>query len=236
LLASSRFPWRRLPRAFYARPTAEVARDLIGKLVVHETTEGPRTARLVETEAYLGTDDLASHARFGPTRRSRIMFGPPGFAYVYLIYGMHHCLNVVTETDGQAGAVLLRAASPWPEPARVDDSGGGTARPAHRPFRGPGKLCAALGVTLRHNGLDLETSELYVAELREGASHPPLVINTSARVGVAYAGSWAARPLRFFLAGDPHVSAGASARRQSSSTVSVPAPSSPARKRRTERP
>ena len=103
-----------LGRAFYARPTTTVARELLGKLLVRRSppADRRRVARIVEVEAYLGERDAASHARRGPTPRAAIMFGPPGFLYVYLIYGMHHCMNVVTETDGVAGAVLIRAAAP----------------------------------------------------------------------------------------------------------------------------
>src|SRR5882672_794345 len=123
-----------LPRAFYERPTARVARDLLGKLLVRRGAPprarqgrhpgdddsgrdgggGLLLARIVEVEAYLGERDAASHARRGPTPRAAIMFGPPGHLYVYLIYGMHHCMNFVTERDGQAGAVLIRAAEPLP--------------------------------------------------------------------------------------------------------------------------
>ena len=112
-----------LPRSFYARPTVDVAHALLGKLLVRHPPEAgaPRVGRIVEVEAYLGERDAASHARRGPTPRAAIMFGPPGFLYVYLIYGMHHCMNVVTETDGVAGAVLLRAAAPRGD---VPDSNG----------------------------------------------------------------------------------------------------------------
>src|SRR6185369_14327902 len=106
-----------LPRAFFERPTETVARELLGKLLVR-MGPSPRIARLVEVEAYLGERDQASHARRGPTPRAAIMFGPAGHLYVYLVYGMHHCMNVVTENDGTAGAVLLRAAEP------LDDHGG----------------------------------------------------------------------------------------------------------------
>src|SRR5882672_4644349 len=102
-----------LPREFYDRPTATVARDLLGKLLVRRGPDGAqRVARIVEVEAYLGIRDAASHARRGPTPRAAIMFGPPGHLYVYLVYGMHHCMNFVTERDGRAGAVLIRAAEP----------------------------------------------------------------------------------------------------------------------------
>jgi DNA-3-methyladenine glycosylase len=186
-----------LPRAFYARPTVDVAHALLGKLLVRRPparTGEPRLARIVEVEAYLGLRDAASHARRGPTPRAAIMFGPPGFLYVYLIYGMHNCMNVVTETDGVAGAVLLRAAAPV---AGIPD--------LKRPLTGPGKLCAGLEITRRENGLDLTAGgEFYLAD--DGAPPPRRV--ASARIGVAYAGAWAARKLRFYVRGDPYVSKG----------------------------
>jgi DNA-3-methyladenine glycosylase len=186
-----------LPRAFYARPTIDVAHALLGKLLVRHPpgkTGAPRVARIVEVEAYLGERDAASHARRGPTPRAAIMFGPPGFLYVYLIYGMHNCMNVITETDGVAGAVLLRAAAPL---AGVPD--------LKRPLTGPGKLCAGLEITRRDNGLDLTAGgDLYLAD--DGA--PPPRQAASARIGVAYAGAWAARKLRFYVRGDPYVSKG----------------------------
>ena len=186
-----------LPRAFYARPTVDVAHALLGKLLVRHPPAkvgAPRVGRIVEVEAYLGERDAASHARRGPTPRSAIMFGPPGFLYVYLIYGMHHCMNVITETDGVAGAVLLRAAAPV---AGVPD--------LKRPLTGPGKLCAGLEITRRDNGLDLTTGgDFYLAD--DGA--PPPRRAASARIGVEYAGAWAARKLRFYVRGDPYVCKG----------------------------
>ena len=186
-----------LPRAFYARPTVDVAHALLGKLLVRRPPGelgAPRVARIVEVEAYLGERDAASHARRGPTPRAAIMFGPPGFLYVYLIYGMHNCMNVITETDGVAGAVLLRAAAPV---ENVPD--------LKRPLTGPGKLCAGLEITRRDNGLDLTAGgDFFLAD--DGA--PPPRRAASARIGVAYAGAWAARKLRFYAAGDPYVSKG----------------------------
>jgi len=183
-----------LPRAFYARPTLPVARELLGKLLVRRTAgQPPRVARLVEVEAYLGERDAASHARRGPTPRAAIMFGPPGHLYVYLIYGMHHCMNVVTETHGVAGAVLLRAA----EPVTGFDGG------AKRPLTGPGKLCAGLDITRADNGHDLVAGgDFFLAD--DGARPPKRA--RSARIGVDYAGAWAARLLRFYVPGNPYVS------------------------------
>ncbi len=182
-----------LPRSFFARDPRAVARDLLGKVLVHRRGGAVRAARIVETEAYLGERDRASHARFGRTPRAAVMFGPPGFAYVYLVYGMHHCMNVVTGEDGAASAVLLRAAEPV---------AGCLAEP-----RGPGKLCQALAIRRdRHDGLDLcgGASRLYLA----GGPAPEEPIRASARIGVAYAGPWARRRLRWYLGGSRWVSGG----------------------------
>jgi DNA-3-methyladenine glycosylase len=166
-----------LERGFYARPTTEVAHDLLGKLLVRRRAgQPPRIARIVEVEAYLGERDAASHARRGPTPRAAIMFGPPGFLYVYLIYGMHHCMNVVTETDGVAGAVLIRAAAPV-----VGFLDGAVLPRARRPLTGPGKLCAGLDITRALTGHDMTRSrEFFVAD--DGAPAPRRA--RSARFGV----------------------------------------------------
>lgn len=179
-----------LPRAFYDRPTEEVAVELLGKVIVRQRAGPPLRARIVEVEAYLGERDAASHARRGPTPRAAIMFGPAGHLYVYLVYGMHHCANFVTERDGTAGAVLIRAA----ELLGGDD-------PAA--LRGPGKLCSGLGIDLTLKGADLTaaTSPVYVVD--DGAR--PAVAR-SRRIGVDYAGGWARRLLRFYVPGHPGVS------------------------------
>jgi DNA-3-methyladenine glycosylase len=180
-----------LPRSFYDRPTAVVARALLGKLLVrHRDGEAPLLARIVEVEAYLGERDQASHARGGPTPRAAIMFGPPGHLYVYLIYGMHHCMNLVTERAGKAGAVLIRAAEPLGDHSAA--------------LRGPGKLCRGLGITLAHKGIDVTAREggFFVAD---GGGPRPRIAR-SPRIGVEYAGPWAARELRFFVPGHPCVS------------------------------
>ena len=206
-----------LPRAFFERPTTSVARDLLGKILVRRVPAAgaPILARIVEVEAYLGERDAASHARRGPTPRSAIMFGPPGFLYVYLIYGMHHCMNFVTESDGQAGAVLIRAGEPLGpgEPPVPGEPPGPGEPPVQRPlaagkrdarpFSGPGKLCSGLGITLADKGLDLTAGgALYVAD---GGGRAPRRA-ASPRIGVDYAGSWAARKLRFYIPGNSYVS------------------------------
>jgi DNA-3-methyladenine glycosylase len=144
-----------LPRAFFGRETVTVARDLLGCVLWAEASGLVTAGRIVEVEAYLGEDDPASHAGRGPTPRSAIMFGPPGIAYVYLIYGLHHCVNAVTEPAGRAGAVLLRALEPLTGlDLMADRSSSGTHNPRDL-CRGPGRLCRALGVDLGWSGQPL---------------------------------------------------------------------------------
>ena len=178
-----------LPREFYSRDTRRVARDLLGCLLVHRTEDCLRVGRIVEVEAYLGPHDLAAHSARGLTPRTRVMFGPPGHAYVYLIYGMHHCMNVVTEPEGVGAAVLLRAVEPC-----LGVSGR---------TRGPGLLCRAFDLNRGHDGLDLLGDRLFVAARPPGRL--PAVV-ARPRIGVDYAGHWAKRLLRFYLKGNPHVS------------------------------
>src|SRR3546814_20768793 len=130
-----------LPRSFYDRDTILVAHDLLGKYLVHTIDGTERIGKIVEVEAYLGPHDLAAHTSKGNTPRTRVMFGPPGYAYIYLIYGMHHCMNVVTEADGTGAAVLLRALEPVVNLPNTTS--------------GPGRLCKAMGVAHRHYGHDL---------------------------------------------------------------------------------
>lgn len=180
---------QRLPRDFYTRDTVTVARDLLGKTLVHHVEGRPRMARIVEVEAYLGPSDLAAHSSKGLTPRTRAMFGPPGHAYVYLIYGMHHCMNVVTEPEGSGTGVLLRAVEPL---ANVQGN-----------TKGPGLLTRALGIDLSHYGHDLCSDELH---LLASESDPAPEIVSRPRVGVAYAQEWAEKPLRFYIAGNPFIS------------------------------
>jgi DNA-3-methyladenine glycosylase len=175
---------KKLPRSFYAREAEEVARDLVGAILVR----GKRRARIVETEAYVGEHDLACHASRGRTNRTEVMYGQAGHAYVYFIYGMYDMLNIVTARIGVAQAVLVRAAEPldgWD----VDLSG-------------PGKLCRAFGITVPgDNGLDLTGAKMYF----EAAKGKPRLARTP-RIGVEYAQHWQHEPLRFIDADSKHVS------------------------------
>lgn len=183
--------FRRLPRDFFNRNTAQVARELLGLWLVRRTDGAWQVGRIVETEAYLGPHDRASHSSRGCTPRNRSMFGPPGHAYVYLIYGIHHCLNVVTEPEGHGSAVLLRALEP------VRHLAGNT--------RGPGLLCRALSVDRSFDGTDLLGDTLFLAEPEDRS---PFTIASSPRIGVDYAGVWARRLLRFHIRGNPFVTRG----------------------------
>lgn len=181
----------KLPLTFYERPALVVARELLGKVLVLEQGGQRRSGIIVETEAYVGEQDLACHAAKGRTRRTEVLFGPPGRAYVYLVYGMHHCFNVVTDSEGVAAAVLVRGIEPaegLPQGVQTD---------------GPGKLCRAMGLALVHNRLDLTGDTLF---LEEGARLSPRAIRRGPRVGVDYAGEWADRPYRFWVHENPHVS------------------------------
>lgn len=179
----------KLPREFYARPTETVARDLLGKLLVHRIDGEERIGRIVEVEAYIGPHDLAAHSSKGITNRTRVMYGPPGHAYVYLIYGVHYCMNAITEPEGHGSGVLLRALEP------VKNLAGST--------RGPGLLCRAMGIDLSLYGADLCGDELFLAHPLPG---PSFNIVSRPRIGVSYAGEWADRELRFYIEGNPYIS------------------------------
>lgn len=177
-----------LSRDFYTDDTETVALRLLGKYLVHRYGDHFRIGQIVEVEAYLGPHDLASHSSRGLTQRNQIMFGPPGHAYVYLIYGIHHCMNVVTGPEGHGAAVLLRALEP------VLGVKGRTC--------GPGLLCRAMRIDLSKNGYDLCDDELFIAE----AEGEPFSVVRRSRIGVSYAGKWAKRRLRFYIRGNPHIS------------------------------
>jgi DNA-3-methyladenine glycosylase len=193
---------RAIPREFFARPTQQVAADLVGtRLLCDAGTDDEVQALVVEVEAYLGLEDPASHAHRGPTPRAAIMFGPPGHLYVYLSYGMHFCANVVCEPEGRAGAVLLRGAAVERGEAAVRRRRGAPAGPTTAALlRGPGNLGNGLGLTLADNGLDLCDPAGRLRFLGALAA-PPLAIGP--RVGISRA---ADRPLRFAWADHPAVS------------------------------
>ena len=154
-----------LPRQFYARPTLEVAADLIGKVLVHETARGITSGIIVETEAYIGESDPACHAAPGPTVRNAPLYGPPGFAYVYLNYGIHYLVNAVTEPEGSPAAVLIRALEPLEGQAMMRRRRSAPASvPASSLCRGPGNLSRALGISLKHNRSDLTRSALRIED------------------------------------------------------------------------
>ena len=180
---------RKLPRKFYDRDTVEVAHELLGKCLVHVIGGVERIGRIVEVEAYLGPHDLAAHSAKGLTARTKPMFGPPGHAYVYLIYGMYHCMNVVTQPEGTAAAVLLRALEP------VQNMEGRT--------QGPGLLCRAMQIDKRRNAHDLLSDDFYIAD--DGYPQKFSIVKRP-RIGVDYAGHWARRQLRFYIRNNAFVS------------------------------
>jgi DNA-3-methyladenine glycosylase len=188
-----------LPRQFYDRPTEVVARELLGAVLQCTTPAGVTRGRIVETEAYIGPDDPACHAAAGLTRRTRHLFGPPGVAYVYLIYGMYWCFNAVTREEGHGAAVLVRAVAP------VD---GIQLMRARRPnakqdrdlTNGPGKLCLAMGIDGTMDGTSLRDGPVVI---RAGEPVPDDDVVVTPRIGIVKAANW---PLRYFVRDDPFVS------------------------------
>lgn len=181
-----------LPRSFYDRNAIEVAPELLGKLLVHVVDGKPRIGKIVETEAYLGPHDLAAHSAKGKTTRNAAMFGPPGHAYVYFVYGMHWCFNVVTGPGEHPSAVLIRAIEP------IENIEGKT--------NGPALVCGAMGIDGGLNGHDLLSDEFFVAEVSAESTCSPLTIVKRPRIGVDYSGKWAKRLLRFYVKGNKYVS------------------------------
>jgi len=184
-------------RAWFDRSAAEVAPDLLGAVLIHDTPLGRIAGRIVEVEAYLGPEDLAAHSSHGQTARNGVMFGSPGHLYVYLVYGLHHCANVVCGPGTKPEAVLLRAAELT--------QGEGLARarrgqvPSVRLAAGPGNLASAFGIDRRHNGIDLLAGPVRLLRGRR-----PEAIERTPRIGVDYAGAWADRPLRYTIRDDSH--------------------------------
>ncbi|MEA2624973.1 MAG: DNA-3-methyladenine glycosylase [Candidatus Binatota bacterium] len=194
-----------LPQEFYRRPTLRVARDLLGCILVHRTSDGATAGLVVEVEAYRGPKDRGAHSFGGRrTARNEVMYGAPGYAYVYFTYGMHFCMNVVTEEEGRPEAVLLRALRPLAGVALMRRRRSlDRDVPAERLARGPGNLCRAMGIDRSRNGADLTAGDLslYAGETIRGAA-----VARSPRIGIDYAGEWAGRPWRWFLRDDPAVS------------------------------
>ena len=215
-------------RGLLARPTLDAARSLLGSRLVRDDATGRRVARIVELEAYIGIADRASHARFGPTARNSVMFGPPGVAYVYLVYGMYDCLNVITEPEGTAAALLVRAAAPLEglelmradrlaharlrrhsaDPARrAAESRRLEALAAWRLLSGPGLVAAAFGLDRTWTGTDLCDPRSGLRLEPVPPDEPAPTILAAPRIGIAYAGKpWTTHPWRFLIAGDPAVS------------------------------
>lgn len=195
IIATSRKPGR----SYFARPTEEVARDLLGTVLVHDTGDGLVAGRIVETEAYLGQGDQAAHSSAGQTSRTKVIFGPPGHAYVYRIYGMYCCLNVIVEPDGSPGCVLIRAVEPLTGIDRMR-----SRRPAARKLadlaNGPGKLTVAFSIGMDLYGADLLDSPLTI-RVPEPRRAP--IVRSSRRIGISKSEEL---DLRFFIADNEYVS------------------------------
>ncbi|MDD4503990.1 MAG: DNA-3-methyladenine glycosylase [Clostridiaceae bacterium] len=201
----------KLNRDFYLRDALVVAKDLLGKQLVHETQDYRIVGRIVETEAYLGPIDKASHAYGGRrTSRTEVMYNIGGTSYVYLIYGVYHCFNVVTEPKDKASAVLVRALEPVEGVEHMSKLRYGIEPSLLSPKQklglcnGPGKLCIALGIGKAENGLNLCGSTLYIND----AKNEPLNIKTSPRINIDYAEEYKDKPWRFYIEGNKYVSKG----------------------------
>lgn len=200
---------KKLGRDFYLRDTLEVAKDLLGKHLVHETGNHTLIGRIVETEAYTGPEDKACHSYGGRrTERNEVMYHIGGTAYVYFIYGMYYCFNVVTEEVGMPSAVLVRAVEPIEGMEHMSRLRYGTgfsslsSRQKLNISNGPGKLCIAMNIGKAENGIDLCRSKLYICD----AKNEPFVVKTSPRINIDYAEEYAHKPWRFYIDGNKYVS------------------------------
>jgi DNA-3-methyladenine glycosylase len=189
-----------LPRDFYDRDTEIVARDLLGMVLECRTRAGIASGRIVETEAYLGEHDLACHAATGRTARTEPLYGAPGTAYVYFIYGMYWCFNAVTRAEGEPSAVLVRALEPLDGIDLMRERRGSGVRRSIDLTNGPGKLCQALGIDRRFNHLSLQVPPLVI---RRGENVPAAAVTVTPRIGISRSADW---PLRWFITDNPHVS------------------------------
>ena len=193
-----------LPRSFFRRPTRTVARELLGCRLVRKLGGTLLVGAIVETEAYIGERDLACHARAGRTPRTEIMYGPPGFAYVYFTYGMHWMLNLVTEADGFPAAVLIRALEPREGIGRMQELRGG--KPLSQLASGPAKLTQALGIAREENGLDCCRADSPLT-LTRGEVVPPSSVVATPRIGLGQTPEpWLSKPWRFTVRGNGFVS------------------------------
>ena len=190
----------KLPRDFYRQPTEEVAKQLLGKFLVHRHAEATLVGRIVETEAYLGPHDLACHAAKGRTKRTEVMFGPAGHAYVYFIYGFYNMLNLVTEATDYPAAVLIRAVEPVRGIEQMKQNRKNDL--LHNLASGPGKLCQAFAIDRSLNGEDVCGKVLYL----EDRDEPTPKFAATPRIGVNYAGKWKDKPLRFIVRDSEFVS------------------------------
>jgi DNA-3-methyladenine glycosylase len=190
----------KLSRSFYQQATIDVAKQLLGKYLVRRHNDGRAIGRIVETEAYIGPQDLACHASKGRTARTEVMFGPAGRAYVYFIYGFYHMLNLVTEAKDYPAAVLIRAVEPVDGIELMKERRKSTV--LRNLASGPGKLCQAFAVDRSLNGASLNGDILFVED--RGETTPKFV--ATARIGVDYAGKWKTKPYRFLVRGSEFVS------------------------------
>lgn len=205
----------RLDRAFFCQPTLQLARALLGAELVHVSADGVTAGILVEVEAYMGPDDLAAHARKGlRSRRTEVMYGPPGYAYVFQVYGMHFCLNVVSGPPETPHAILLRAIEPTEGLSLMARRRGVALPPRDAPrfqrqkallASGPARLAQAMGVDRTQYGWDLVDSPLYLCRGRSPVAESELAAGP--RINIDYAGDWRDKPWRFWIRGNPHVSA-----------------------------
>ena len=191
----------KLSRSFYSRPALTVATDLLGKVLIRRFEKKLLTGIIVETEAYVGPHDLACHASRGHTPRTAVMFGAPGHAYVYMIYGFYFCLNVVTDRVGYPAAVLIRAVEPVENVDLMRELRNNPGRETNI-ASGPGKLCMAMSIDKQLNGADLRGTTIWI----EDRKLDPGPVCTSPRVGVDYAGEYKDKPWRFYVHGNPNVS------------------------------
>ena len=201
----------KLERSFYVRDTLVVAQELLGKVLVHETPNYKIAAKIVETEAYIGPEDKGSHSYGGRrTKRTEVMYQIGGTAYVYIIYGMYHCFNVVTEEEGKPSAVLIRAVEPIEGEMHMSELRYGkdisalSSKQKLNICNGPGKLCLAMGIGKAENSLDLCGGKLYISDMY----NEPFNIKSSPRINIDYAGEYAEKPWRFYIGGNKYVSKG----------------------------